>query len=209
MKYIIVRAEKRGSFSERREMKEDRELIVLCARGDEDAFTILYNRYKDRLLNYFYRLFGTRERAEEVMQETFVRVWRGASGFQGKEASFSTWLYTISHHLAASELRKRHYPSIPLSKEPKMEQLIEANEASFEQQLIRKEEREIVKRSILRLPHRQREVIVLRHYEGLTFREISDIVGCPLGTAKTRFHHGIRKLYKLLRTEFQKRKKEE
>lgn len=141
------------------------------------------------------------------MQETFVRVWRGASGFQGKEASFSTWLYTISHHLAVSELRKRHYLSLPLNKEIEMEQLTEADEVTFEHQLIRKEEQEIVKRSILCLPPRQREVIVLRHYDGLTYREISKVVGCPLSTAKTRFHHGIKRLYKLLRTEFQKREK--
>ncbi|MFB0519184.1 MAG: RNA polymerase sigma factor [Acidobacteriota bacterium] len=184
-------------------MKEDRELIALCARGDEDAFTILYHRYKSRLLNYFYRLFGNRERAEELMQETFVRVWRAAPKFQGKEASFRTWLYAISHHLAASQLRKRRYLSLPLSKESEEQQLSERNAVPLEHQLIKQEEEEIVKRSILRLPSRQREVILLRHYEGLTYREISAVVGCPLGTAKTRFHHGIKKLHSILRIEFQ------
>lgn len=188
-------------------MEEDRELIVLCARGDEDAFNILYNRYKYRLLNYFYRVFGTQEQAEELMQETFVRVWRGAAGFHGKGASFRTWLYTISHNLAISELRKRHYLSFPLNEKPRVEQLKVANEISLEHQLIKREEQEIVKRCLLCLPPRQREVIVLRHYEGLTFREISDVVGCPVGTAKTRFHHGIKRLYKLLRSKFQKKEK--
>ena len=186
-------------------MKEDRELIALCARGDEDAFTILYHRYKGRILNYFYRFLGNRERAEELMQETFVRVWRAAPKFQGKGASFLTWLYAISHHLAASQLRKRRYLSLPLSKESEEEQLSKANEVPIERQLIKREEEEMVKRSILRLPPRQREVILLRHYEGLTYREISDVVGCPLGTAKTRFHHGIKKLHSMLRTEFENR----
>jgi len=188
-------------------MKEDGELIALCARGDEDAFSMLYQRYKNRVLNYFYRLFGSRERAEDLMQESFIRVWRGASGFKGKRASFSTWLYTISHHLAASELRKRRLLIFPLNKEPEMEQFIKANEVPLEHQLIKREEAIIIKKSILRLPPRQREVIVLRHYEGLTFREISDVVGCQVGTAKTRFHHGIKKLYLMLKTEFQNRKK--
>jgi len=188
-------------------MEEDRELIVMCAGGDEGAFTILYHRYKDRVLNYFYRFFGTQEQAEELMQETFVRVWRGAPGFHGKGASFRTWLYTISHNLAISQLRKRHYLSLPLNEKPGVEQLKVANEIPLERQLIKREEQEIVKRCLLRLPPRQREVIVLRHYEDLTFREISDVVDCPVGTAKTRFHYGIKRLYKLLRSEFKKREK--
>jgi RNA polymerase sigma-70 factor (ECF subfamily) len=173
---------------------EDTELVNACLAGDGRAFEELVARYQVRLLNFVYRTIGDRDRAEDLVQEVFIRVYRHLGRFdQGKK--FSTWIYTIASNLAKNELRNRSrsplvlFQAISAKFEDEDRPLQFEDEGSRPDDLFRKRHlREAVEAAVQQLPAHHREVFVLRELEGKSYEEIAEITGVNLGTVKSRLN---------------------
>jgi RNA polymerase sigma-70 factor (ECF subfamily) len=174
---------------------DDAALITAYLAGCDPAFTELYDRYAGRIIGYITRLTGDREYAEDLTQETFVRIYRNLDRFD-RTRKFTTWAFTIAGHLAINELRdrsRRSFLSTPLSAitaadgehcdisfaDPK---------SSTEKLATDRHLHELVNQTILLLQEGQRQVFVLREIEGKSYQEMADICGCNLGTIKSRLN---------------------
>ena len=169
----------------------DADLIRRIAARDHDAFETLYRRYARQLLAFGLRRLGDRSHAEEAMQETFAKVWRAASTYRPERGPGGAWLYGIARHTITDQARRRRYtvgepPDLP-SDEPGPAELAESDSVNRR-----------VHRALAVLPARQRELIQLAYWSGLTQAEIADRLGIPLGTVKTRTRRALLRLAQLL-----------
>ena len=186
-----------GEASEHRQrLRElsDNDVVQVSLEGDPRAFGELVSRYDQRLLNFVYRTIGDRERAQDLVQETFVRVYRHLQRFD-QTKKFSTWIYTIASNLAKNELRNRSRNPLVLFQTIKKNWDADHRPLEWEDtqykpdDLFRKRHlREKVEEAVKRLPEHHRIVFVLRELEGKTYEEIADITGCNLGTVKSRLN---------------------
>ncbi|MFQ5706225.1 MAG: RNA polymerase sigma factor [bacterium] len=179
----------------------DEELIERFQRGDLYAFDLIVKRYKDQLLNFVFRFVGNQEESEDIVQETFLRVYRKRKAYK-RIAKFSTWIYTIAGNLARTELRRR-----------KRRKLFSISDLGFEDRDyeisdegltpesqadgILKEE--IIQKEINKLSPKFRQVILLRDVQELSYEEISKIIKVPIGTVKSRVNRGRLKLQSRLK----------
>jgi RNA polymerase sigma-70 factor (ECF subfamily) len=175
--------------------RSDEELILSLRDGDPDAFGLLVARWQEPLFRFAYRILTRREDARDVCQETFLRVLRQPGRFQDG-ARFSTWMYQIALNLCRDQLRRRRRwrflaPVDGPDGEPAREREEVDREATPIEALARRERREAVARALDDLPPEQREVLVMKEYEGLKFREIAEILGCPESTVKSRMYYGL------------------
>ncbi len=170
----------------------DEELIARFQDGDVYAFEEIVRRYKDQLLNFVYHYLGDRIDSEDVIQETFLRVFRNKHMYRNI-ARFSTWIYTIASNLAKTELRRRRRRRIlSISRMgyenkdfdlPDPERLPDGVvDGGMKEDIIRKE--------IDALPPKFKEVIVLRDVQDFSYEEISHILKIPIGTVKSRVNRG-------------------
>ena len=174
---------------------EVNELIAAHLNGDARAFEVLVDRYQVRLLNFVYRMIGDRERAEDLVQEAFLRVYRHLDRFDPAR-KFSTWLYTIASNLAKNELRNRSRSPLVLFQYFRQRQNEnESRPYEYEDSATRPDDlysrrqlRELVDRTVVKLASRHREVFVLRELEGKSYEEIAEITQCNLGTVKSRLN---------------------
>ena len=174
----------------------DEVLIAQFQQGDVQAFDVLVRRYKDQLLNYVYRFVNSRVEAEDVVQETFLRVYKNKHYYK-EIAKFSTWIYTIAGNLAKTELRKRkrrNILSISNFVNDERDYDIPDKADSPEKQVDGSMKDEMVQAAIQNLPPKFKEVIVLRDIQGFAYDEISQIIDVPLGTVKSRVNRGRLKL---------------
>lgn len=162
--------------------------------GEPRAFTELVVRYQTRLLNFIYRTIGDRERAEDLVQEVFIRVHRHLHRFD-QTKKFSTWIYTIASNLAKNELRNRSRNPLVLFQTIRKQWEADHRPLQFEDSSSRPDElyrrrhlRELVEKSVAQLPEHHRVVFVLRELEGKSYEEIAEITGCNLGTVKSRLN---------------------
>jgi len=174
--------------------QDDSAVVRACLDGDGRAFTELVLRYQARLLNFVYRSIGDRERAEDLVQEAFIRVHRHLQRFD-QSKKFSTWVYTIASNLAKNELRNRSRNPLVLFQTIKKNWEADHRPIQFEDvrsrpdDLYRKRHlRELVEASVAQLPEHHRAVFVLRELEGKSYEEIAEITGCNLGTVKSRLN---------------------
>lgn len=172
----------------------DSGLVAECLAGDKRAFTELANRYHLRLLNFIYRTIGDRDRAEDLVQETFIRVYRHLHRFD-QSKKFSTWAYTIAGNLAKNELRNRSRNPLVLFQTIKKNWEADHRPLEWEDNTYRPDDlyrkrhlKEMVERAVNKLPEHHRVVFVLREMEGKTYEEIADITGVNLGTVKSRLN---------------------
>jgi RNA polymerase sigma-70 factor (ECF subfamily) len=172
----------------------DSEVVQSFLDGDQRAFGELVRRYDNRLINFVYRTVGDRERAQDLVQETFVRVYRHLERFD-QSKKFSTWIYTIASNLAKNELRNRSRNPLVLFQTIKQNwdadhRPLEWEDAQYKpDDLFRKRHlREKVEEAVKALPEHHRIVFVLRELEGKTYEEIADITGVNLGTVKSRLN---------------------
>ena len=162
--------------------------------GEQRAFGILVDRYDNRLVNFVYRTIGDRERAQDLVQETFIRVYRHLHRFDPTK-KFSTWIYTIASNLAKNELRNRSrnplvfFQTIKKNWEADHRPLEWEDHSYKPDDLYRKRHlREVVEKAISELPEHHRVVFVLRELQGKTYEEISEITAVNLGTVKSRLN---------------------
>jgi RNA polymerase sigma-70 factor (ECF subfamily) len=186
-----------GGAAERRRVLRDRtdsEVVQASLEGDPRAFGEIVTRYDQRLLNFVYRTIGDRERAQDLVQETFVRVYRHLHRFD-QSKKFSTWIYTIASNLAKNELRNRSRNPLVLFQTIKKNWDADHRPLEWEDtqykpdDLFRKRHlKQKVEEAVKLLPEHHRIVFVLRELEGKTYEEIADITGCNLGTVKSRLN---------------------
>ena len=179
---------------ERLRALDDSGVVSAFLEGESRAFDELVNRYQNRLLNFVYRTTGDRERAEDLVQEVFVRVYRHIHRFD-RSRKFSTWIYTIASNLAKNELRNRSrnplvlFQTIRRNWEDDDRPLQFEDPGSRPDDLYRKRHlREAVEDAVEKLPPHHRNVFVLRELEGKSYEEIAEITSCNLGTVKSRLN---------------------
>src|SRR6186997_1297673 len=182
------------SVRERLQAMDDSAVVSAFLGGEERAFSELVTRYQTRLLNFVYRTIGDREKAEDLVQEVFIRVYRHIHRFD-RTKKFSTWVYTIASNLAKNELRNRSRNPLVLFQTMKGNWEDEDRPLQFEDTTARPDDlyrkrhlRELVAETVAKLPAHHREVFVLRELEGKSYEEIAEITDCNLGTVKSRLN---------------------
>jgi RNA polymerase sigma-70 factor (ECF subfamily) len=171
----------------------DEELVARTIGGDADSFNELIHRWERPIYALAYRQIGREEDARDVCQDTFLRAYRGLNGFRG-QAKFSSWLYRIALNLCRDWMRReRRTPVVQAPEDLDLMDLAAAREPSetIEDRVGRHDLTRAVERAMALLPEEQRTAIVLKEYQGLTFQEIADLLGCPLSTVKTRLYQGL------------------
>ena len=173
---------------------DDSGVVAQFLAGEKRAFNELVERYQTRLLNFVYRTTGDRERAEDLVQETFIRVYRHLHRFD-QTKKFSTWIYTIASNLAKNELRNRSRNPLVLFQAIKKNWDADQRPLEWEDNTYRPDDlfrkrhlRRMVESAVSELPEHHRTVFVLREMEGKTYEEIADITKCNLGTVKSRLN---------------------
>ena len=182
------------SLREQLKAADDSAVVTSFLGGEERAFTVLVERYQTRLLNFIYRTIGDRDRAEDLVQEVFIRVYRHLHRFD-RSKKFSTWVYTIASNLAKNELRNRSRNPLVLFQTMQGSNDDEDRPLQFEDTTARPDDlyrkrhlRELVEDTVAKLPEHHRQVFVLRELEGKSYEEIAEITDCNLGTVKSRLN---------------------
>jgi RNA polymerase sigma-70 factor, ECF subfamily len=166
----------------------DRDLVAIAARGLEGGFEELVKRYQRPISAYVYRMVGDYDSALDLTQEIFIKIYGSLSRYR-PEFKFSTWIYKIAHNAAIDHLRRtsgRERSLINGTENDEYDLPIESEGLSPEQQSEREERRVEIETVVRSLPTAYRELIVLRHSQDLTYEEIVDVTGLPLGTVKNR-----------------------
>lgn len=184
----------------------DTRLAKLARNGDRDAFAQLVDLYKDKIYHLAYRMMGNAQESEDVVQETFIRVFTNLERYDETQ-KFSTWIYRIATNLCIDRLRRRR--SV-YSLDADMQDgdgndwysLMPGNEPTPENQLIVSETQGQIRESIDSLPEKYKSIVVLRYLHDLSLQEISEIVKMPVTTIKTRLHRGREFLRKKLEQSF-------
>jgi RNA polymerase sigma-70 factor (ECF subfamily) len=181
----------------------DEELMEEIVRGSEEAFAALVTRYQNRIVNVVSRLINDRDRAQEIAQETFLRVFIHRERYR-PSGQFSTWLYTIAMNLGKNEIRRRVRQRGVVSLDKLMEVAGDsggyiADPAPGPDRMYRRRDVEAkVSTAVERLPHKFREVIVLRDIQQLSYEEIGEVLKIPGGTVRSRINRARLALKELL-----------
>jgi RNA polymerase sigma-70 factor (ECF subfamily) len=174
----------------------DEELVAAFQGGDAAAFDVLVRRWERKIQGAVYRMLRSEEEAQDVCQEAFLKAFRGLGTFRG-QARFSSWLYQIALNLCRDRMRRKKGKTwvsldeigetAQAARGPSVLELVETGDLS----------RRVVA-AMSALPEEQREVIVLKEYEGRTFPEIAEILDVPVSTVKTRLYRGLTQLRRRL-----------
>lgn len=190
----VVRAEREEARTPTLKEADDSMLVARFLAGERRAFTELADRYHVRLMNFIQRTIGDRERAEDLVQETFIRVYRHLHRFD-QTKKFSTWVYTIAGNLAKNELRNRSRNPLVLFQTIKTNWDADHRPLEWEDNTYRPDDlyrkrhlKEMIDGAVAQLPEHHRMVFVLREMEGKTYEEIAEITGVNLGTVKSRLN---------------------
>src|SRR5688572_9925673 len=191
----MKRVAQRGpTIREQLKRMDDAEVVASFLEGEERAFQELVERYQTRLLNFIYRTIGDRERAEDLVQEVFIRVYRHLHRFD-RSKKFSTWIYTIASNLAKNELRNRSRNPLVLFQTLRGNAPDDDRPLQFEDSSMRPDDmyrkrhlKALVDKATAQLPEHHRQVFVLRELEGKSYEEIAEITHCNLGTVKSRLN---------------------
>jgi RNA polymerase sigma-70 factor (ECF subfamily) len=181
--------------------RSDEQLVEACQAGEASAFDVLVARWEDRIRGAAYRILGSEDEARDVAQEAFLKAYRGLSGFK-REARFSSWLYQIATNLCRDRLRRRRArPQVSLEALEETGPVIVETRPGADERLLERDLAEAVRRAIHALPEEQREVVILKEYQELTFLEIAQALDVPVSTVKTRLYRGLVQLRLRLETE--------
>jgi RNA polymerase sigma-70 factor (ECF subfamily) len=185
----------------------DEALVTQVARGDSAALEVLYDRYAARVLGISVKIVSDQALAEDILQETFWRVWQSAGTFQSQLGSFTSWLFRIARNLAIDAYRRRNVrpqavvsangndPILDATPDPDMDVPEQAQSILMNRQ---------VRKALASLPNVQRQVIEMAYFYGMTRQEIAEATGEALGTIHTRARLALQKLRgELDRDEFE------
>lgn len=171
---------------------DDEILIQQIAEGDTQEFGKLVERYQHRLVRFAARMLGDAEEAQDIVQETFLRVWRSRRPVQGDPVAY---LFRITRNLCLDHFRSQHRTEV-LDDSTELPPSTESSPAASAQSqaLV-----ELVRASVQALPEPQRVVFVLSHYEEMSYREIAEVIGCPIGTVASRKFQAVETLRRRLK----------
>jgi RNA polymerase sigma-70 factor (ECF subfamily) len=176
------------AFSRDLSLVSDRELVAIAVSGFDGSFEELVRRYQRPISAYVYRMVGNYESALDLTQEIFIKVYNSLNRYRA-EFKFSTWIYKIAHNAAVDHLRRTatREQSLVLGPEGDTFDLpLESARLSPEQESEQKERRSEIEAVVRALPANYRELIILRHSQDLSYEEIVEVTGLPLGTVKNR-----------------------
>ena len=175
---------------------DDGALLQRIAQSDADAFDALYDRYSGAVYSVTRGMLQDPQAAQEVTQDVFLGIWRGAHAFDAERGSPRAWILSLAHHKSVDLLRRSRHTIVPLS-----ETIVD--DADVVAETLRKVEGVRVQRALSSLTIEQRTALVLAYYGGYTQREIAQRTGTPLGTIKTRMRDGLLRLRAVLEPEMQ------
>lgn len=178
----------------------DAALLSAYIQGDDKAFETLVKRSKSKVYTTIYLIVKDRYIAEDLMQEAYIKAIDVIkSGRYNEEGKFLPWILRISHNMAIDHFRKdKRYPTIILEDGSKVFNSFDFAEDSVEEQQMKADQVENIREMIKQLPDEQREVLVMRHYEDLSFQEIADQTGVSINTALGRMRYALINLRKML-----------
>jgi RNA polymerase sigma-70 factor (ECF subfamily) len=166
------------------------DLMLRVKAGDRAAFEELFRLYEKPLTNYLYRLSGNRARAEDLLQDAFLRVWKAAPNYE-PSAKVSTYVFRIAHNLFLNDAARR--------REKALESIDAETRSDPASELHLRELQSAVQRAVEALPEGEREVLLLSEYNGFKYAEISEILGIPVGTVKSRMFSAVQRLKEALK----------
>lgn len=176
------------AFSRDLSLASDRELVAIAVSGFDGSFEELVRRYQRPISAYVYRMVGNYESALDLTQEIFIKVYNSLNRYRA-EFKFSTWIYKIAHNAAIDHLRRTATREQSLVIGPEGDSFdlpLESARLSPEQESEQKERRGEIEAVVRALPANYRELIILRHSQDLSYEEIVEVTGLPLGTVKNR-----------------------
>lgn len=185
----------------------DDELVDGYLKGDISCFDEIMNRYKSRLYNYIYHHTGHRQHAEDLFQETFTRVIEHLPRYR-KQGNLPGWIFKIALNICRDHMRKRgRIPTLSLNQpfssedgeEVTLENILASDIPSPAVETCNKEIHRLLRQSVAHLPRKQREVVILRIYGKLSFKEISQALHCPINTALARMRYALKALHRKLK----------
>lgn len=168
----------------------DKTLLAAVADGDMQAFQALHRRHNSRVYSFAHRIVQAADRAEEITNDTWLAVWKGAAKYEGR-SSVMTWLFGIAYRTALKTRRRFWFETNHVELD---HDLRASDEASAEHVLMSRD----VARALSRLSIEHRTIVELTYYYGLTYTEIGDLIGCPEGTVKSRMSQARKKMKALL-----------
>jgi RNA polymerase sigma factor (sigma-70 family) len=180
--------------------KNDDELVNLYSKGDSRAFDVLLYRYKDKLFSYICFIVRNRDLADDIFQETFVKaiVTLQKGGYSGS-GKFGAWLTRIAHNLMIDYFRQSKNENVVSNDESELDLFNDSSlsESNIEDEMICSQTLEDIRRLVNQLPENQREVVFMRYYQDLSFKEISDITGVSINTALGRMRYALINIRKM------------
>ena len=179
----------------------DEDLMVRYQRGEVRAFEVLLGRHRKSVFNFILRYVGDKETAEDLLQETFMRVIKGAEAYK-RQAKFTTWLYTIARNLCVDQTRRRKHRrhaslDAPIGSEADSGTLLDvipSNEMASDRKTVNKALSARLQGAIASLGEDQREVFLMREFLDMPFKQIAEVVGVPENTVKSRMRYALEKL---------------
>ena len=179
----------------------DEALMIRYQNGEVRAFEILLERHRRPVYNFILRFVGSRELAEDLIQDTFLRVIRGASNYQQK-AKFTTWLYTIARNLCVDQSRRKKHRKAasldqPMTKSAESGTLLDVipgKDMPSDRKAVSRQLHQTIHKAINSLPDEQREVFLMREFLNMPFKQIAQIVEMPENTVKSRMRYALEKL---------------
>jgi len=183
----------------------DEALMVRYQEGQAKAFEVLLGRHRRPIFNFILRYVGLRDVAEDLVQETFLRVIKAAGSYRA-QAKFTTWLYTIARNLCTDQSRRAKHRKArsldaPLSNDAEagtLQDVIPSDEPGAERGAMDAQFRGVLASALASLSEEQREVFLMRELSGMPFREIAEVVGAPENTVKSRMRYALEKLREVL-----------
>ena len=173
---------------------EDQALIARIASGERQAFELLFNQYGERVFRYAHRLISDVTKAEEVTNDVMLEVWKTAARFEGR-SKVSTWILGITRHLALNAVRRKTLDTVDVDDAPALADGDLTPAAVDHDRAVLKE---ALTTALAKLSTDHRDVVELTFFHGLSYQEISEVVGCPENTVKTRMFHARKQLKGLL-----------
>ena len=178
----------------------DQEIINMYVNGDTNALSTLVMRYKDKIFTSIYLLVKDKYLAEDIFQDVFIRIIDTIRGGRySDEGKFLPWAMRIAHNMCVDHFRKiKRNPTIKTSDDKDIFDVLNFSEGGVDTRIMNEQTSDKVRRMIDMLPEDQREVIILRHYADLSFKEIAALSDCSINTALGRMRYGLLNLRKML-----------
>ncbi|MEO6683123.1 MAG: sigma-70 family RNA polymerase sigma factor [Ginsengibacter sp.] len=179
---------------------QDHQLIQSFIDGNSEALSSLIDRYKDKIFTSIFLLVKDKYLAEDIFQDTFIKVIDTLnSGRYKDEGKFLPWVMRIGHNLCVDHFRKvKRTPAIKTSDDHDIFEVLNFSESGVDEKMMQSQSHDRVSKMLDMLPEDQKEVIIMRHYADLSFKEIATLTGCSINTSLGRMRYGLINLRKLM-----------